>query len=261
MKQSHQAILWTTAVMLLRAPLRLVLFGLLPEGADAAVQDIVLIAVQLLLWGIPLVAMRPSCGKEEPRPSALLIVPVGFALQYTMMIVCQWFSQLLQLEQTPFLPPETPLGWAMSILCRVIVPAALEELFFRGMLYGSIRRDYGEGSAFVISSAVFALCHGSLAGLPAHIMFALVLGWCMMSTGNIWLCILLHLAINGAAVIFSLMPMEFSHPVALLACAVLALWPVLQAMENRPRPSLYLKAEPLLLALPVVLVCAAAYFV
>ena len=76
----------------------------------------------------------------------------------------------------------------------------VEELVFRGLLYGWIESRWGSGLAVVVSSLAFAAAHVE----PAHVLLVLPLGilfgllrW---RTGSLWPSLVAHVANNGLAV-------------------------------------------------------------
>lgn len=53
--------------------------------------------------------------------------------------------------------------------------------------------------AFAVSVLLFALMHGSMAGLPAHMLISMLCTLLMMATGRLWAPVLAHLGFNAAA--------------------------------------------------------------
>jgi membrane protease YdiL (CAAX protease family) len=77
----------------------------------------------------------------------------------------------------------------------------IEELFFRGLLFRSLRRRYGPRVAIAGSAVVFGLAHFELLQLPALIVFGLVLGVLAERTGRLGPGIVAHAAFNAATVL------------------------------------------------------------
>jgi membrane protease YdiL (CAAX protease family) len=66
-------------------------------------------------------------------------------------------------------------GWirfALLVVAAVLAPI-LEEFFFRGLLYGALRRRFGISAGIVASAAVFSLLHPQL---PLGFLSIFVLG-------------------------------------------------------------------------------------
>jgi hypothetical protein len=94
-----------------------------------------------------------------------------------------------------------------SLLGTVLFAPVLEEIVFRGLLYGTLRRRLGWPVAAVLSAAVFAAAHGyGVAGFGS--VFASGVMWAVAyeKTGSVLPGMAAHAANNVSA-----------------ACAVLAL--------------------------------------
>ena len=61
--------------------------------------------------------------------------------------------------------PKAPLSLTLFFITGVLVSPIAEEIFFRGVIYKSLRR-YGMVTALLISSALFALCHFNGNNIP-----------------------------------------------------------------------------------------------
>jgi uncharacterized protein len=94
-----------------------------------------------------------------------------------------------------------------SLLGTIVFAPVLEEIVFRGLLYGTLRRRLGWPAAAVLTAAVFAAAHGyGVAGFGS--VFASGLMWSVAyeKTGSLLPGMAAHAANNVSA-----------------ACAVLAL--------------------------------------
>jgi ABC-2 type transport system permease protein/sodium transport system permease protein len=85
----------------------------------------------------------------------------------------------------------------------LVVQAALEELFFRGYLFGALRQRLSPGLTIGTSALLFGLLHvvmgGALGGerlLPSFFL-GLVLGWVRSTSGSVLPGILLHACHNA----------------------------------------------------------------
>ena len=96
---------------------------------------------------------------------------------------------------------ENPLGDAASALLIIGVAPLTEELFFRGFMFGGLRRNMHWIGAAVISSVVWGVFHftgPSSWGVVIQLaIFGVVLGWLYEKTGSIWPGIVIH-AFNNA---------------------------------------------------------------
>lgn len=88
-----------------------------------------------------------------------------------------------------------------TFLVLAVLAPLVEELVFRGLLYGWIAGRWGPLPAFVASSLAFAAAHGE----PAHIVLVLPLGfwfgWLRWRTNSLVPTIAAHMINNGFAVL------------------------------------------------------------
>lgn len=88
-----------------------------------------------------------------------------------------------------------------NILTIAILPAVLEELFFRGCLQRSVSKlTSNSHSAIWITAIIFSLLHFQVAGFIPRIILGALLGYLYFWSKNIWVPIVVH-AINNATVI------------------------------------------------------------
>ncbi len=97
---------------------------------------------------------------------------------------------------------------AWPVLSLAVVPAVLEELFFRGVLFSALAGEEGRARRAVLGSAVaFALFHVLVPGglaverVLSSLVLGLVLGWLAWASGSVLPGMLLHLLHNGLLVL------------------------------------------------------------
>ncbi|MGQ0582072.1 MAG: lysostaphin resistance A-like protein [Reyranella sp.] len=93
-----------------------------------------------------------------------------------------------------------PAAFLITLVLLAGLAPLVEELVFRGLLYGWLESRWGPGLAFVVSSLAFAAAHiepaHALLVLPLGLMFGL-LRW---RTKSLWPSLVAHMANNGMAV-------------------------------------------------------------
>ncbi len=88
------------------------------------------------------------------------------------------------------------MGW-LRIILVVLVGPVVEELLYRGCLYGALRKKYSPFWANAISSSCFALSHFPVAlGLPNILVIGVLGGWAYERTRSLRVCILFHMLWN-----------------------------------------------------------------
>jgi len=83
----------------------------------------------------------------------------------------------------------------------VIVGPMVEEILFRGLIYGALEKRLRVSGAFVISSFLFALVHLQVVYFIPIFCLGMVLGWARWKTNSLGLPILIHILNNGIALI------------------------------------------------------------
>lgn len=88
----------------------------------------------------------------------------------------------------------------LSIVTVGILGPIIEELFFRGFVYGCLRK-YGGVFAAIMSSLAFSMLHlNFVQGIPVF-FFGLVFCWAYRRTASLWIPIALHITNNMVALI------------------------------------------------------------
>ncbi len=81
----------------------------------------------------------------------------------------------------------------------VIVGPIVEEILFRGLIYGALEKHLRVTGAIVISSFLFALVHLQVVYFIPIFCLGLVLGWARWKANSLGLPILIHVLNNGVA--------------------------------------------------------------
>ncbi len=148
-------------------------------------------------------ALRLGAPRAWAWPAALLL---GAS---TWILAPVWF----QFQQTWLpIPPEVETGFAQLesvfmqaplvtlLLAAAIVPALVEEIFFRGYVLSGVRR-LGPIVAVVVTSLAFAMLHHSVHRLAVTFSLGVVFALLSLRGGSIWPCVLAHLMHNGLSVL------------------------------------------------------------
>jgi membrane protease YdiL (CAAX protease family) len=107
-------------------------------------------------------------------------------------------------------PAATAISVALTVLSAVMVGPIVEELVFRGLLFGALARPLGVVTAALISSLMFGAAHGDLVLFPALAAVGMVSAIAYAATGNLTVSILLHAANNAVPTAFLILG-SFSH--------------------------------------------------
>ena len=95
----------------------------------------------------------------------------------------------------------------MLVLTVAVVAPIVEEMVFRGFMYGGFERSLGAFPAVLLTSAVFTVMHFqyNYYELLSIFVLGLVLAWARMKTQSLWTPIAMHAVNNGLALMAVLM--------------------------------------------------------
>ena len=134
---------------------------------------------------------------------SLVIIFLAFAGQFIMMalnIPMEALQQTLQISR-PLSAPSTGFELFIGIIVIAIIPAILEEILFRGVLFGGMERQ-STIFAVMFSTFAFALLHTNMFNFLGYIFLGLMTVIVMLRTKSIYSAILYHFANNLMALIF-----------------------------------------------------------
>ncbi len=105
---------------------------------------------------------------------------------------------------------------ALVVFSLGVVPGLCEELFFRGFLLSSLRREMHAGAAILVAAICFGLFHVVLAGgaaperlVPSTLM-GLLLGWVACRSGSVIPAMVLHVIHNSTLLLIAHFNQELS---------------------------------------------------
>lgn len=194
--------------VLLPAPIAALDPGLESSGARLAAQALLGIT---FLGAAILVADGPGglrmalarLGARRFAARVLVTVPAAFAFYLACLFA---YSALVGSPEQTDLAREMGLGSGIApavaavLLIAGLAPLA-EELFFRGMLFGGLRRYLPFLPAALLSAALFGSLHltTGASSVPPLALFGFLLAWVYERTGSIWPAVILHALNNSLA--------------------------------------------------------------
>jgi membrane protease YdiL (CAAX protease family) len=183
--------------------------------SDDFVSTYLRIGVQeLLIFGLPallLYARNPRAWSQlkegfimpAPLPSGLTALA---GVSYTLLggfITTIWSLRLMRYGIPPMqntMPnPSNIAQYALAFACGALIPAISEELVFRGLLLGALRRK-SDRAAVLLSAVAFAALHLNLHALPSLFVFGLLLARLTLRYRGLLLPILFHFVYNLAVI-------------------------------------------------------------
>lgn len=108
----------------------------------------------------------------------------------------------------------------LSILFFAVVPAVLEELLFRGLIFNGLKNSFNAKIAVILSSIIFTLIHFSIFQTVYQLILGIVLSLILLFTNSLLLTMLMHFLNNFLIVFISYLSQgksvfEFANFVAL----------------------------------------------
>lgn len=192
------------------------------------VEEVLLCAVPaFLFWAKP----SARLGRMNGNKACVLVAAVlGLALRGIIAPLTEKWVQFLGIAETTLAAATTPMQLLLQVMALAVVPAVVEEWLFRGVVLGQLLDGAGRWTALVLTTLLFALMHGSWAGLPAHLLIGAALTLTMMRTGSLTAAMTMHLTYNLSALVWPGMSLGW-RAVCVAVLLALAAW----ACHTMPR--------------------------
>ena len=184
--------------------------GLVPDFADSLTLENAVYYLPFIALPMALYARRhPGLG-ESTRLKPMPVFPVVTVALLALLSVyvasalsALWGAGLdaLGLRSPGGAPmPATRRELMLSILTLAAMPAICEELLFRGFVLAAWE-SRGTWLAVGVSTALFALLHGNLYGLPAYLLVGAVAGFVTFTLDSVYASIVYHTIYNTVCLV------------------------------------------------------------
>jgi hypothetical protein len=173
-------------------------------AAGAIFYLIVLTIVVFLARGLP---ARDVFALRPPRSwgSAVLRILAALAVIWIANAALTYVLDLRAGDEQGIVPrewePDRAGAFAANFVVIAFLGPVVEELSYRGLGYWAVRAVYGTVAAILVTSLLFGLSHGLLAGLPALTVFGLAAAWLRRDTDSLYPSTILHILFNGLALL------------------------------------------------------------
>jgi uncharacterized protein len=144
----------------------------------------------------------------------LYVVPV-----LLMLPAMQFMVELINKQVNNVLPPP-PWFWELferifnnrfgfwgSVVKVAVIAPVVEEVLFRGIIMNGLMRNYRPWYAILLSGILFSVFHLNPWQMTYTFFLGLLLGWLMVTTKSLPLCILTH-SLNNLLVLLSIVWQE-----------------------------------------------------
>ncbi|HWT06690.1 MAG TPA: type II CAAX endopeptidase family protein [Xanthomonadales bacterium] len=96
----------------------------------------------------------------------------------------------------------TTISVGLAVLSLVVIVPIVEEIVFRGLLFGALAGRLGVLASAVITALLFGAVHGDLVLFPTLAAMGFVTALAYAATGNLWVAIALHALNNALGAVF-----------------------------------------------------------
>jgi uncharacterized protein len=144
-------------------------------------------------------------------------------LAYFIMIPKSWiqFPSILSELQAGLLDIERRSAFLVKQLTKeqllfnlftiALVPAILEEFFFRGYIQNGLMRILTPHGAIILTAFLFSLMHLQVYGLFSRWLMGIVLGYLTYWSGSLFYAMFIHLINNSLGVVLAFYSLQFSN--------------------------------------------------
>lgn len=206
MSKTRRVLLMLLALALLRCPLGMLLAAMLPDvSVNPVPQCAAGMVLSVLLMGLPAWLLRPWTSTRLRKAKAvwpgMVLGAVAALLTRTAMLPVDemWQSWLNLTPDAVPVPESIPIAM-LYIAALMVVPALMEEAFFRGAVMTGLLDGSQRMMAVLMTALPFVFMHGSLVYLPSLLVLSLTLTLLMLHTGHIAAPVTAHLVYNLTAV-------------------------------------------------------------
>lgn len=167
----------------------------------------------------------PLGGVYDPM-NAVLLVFIGMGGCYVANMVTSYLTVIasafgiesMAMQMQPEFTEAEPVNIFIQLLGYAVLPALFEEFAYRGVILQSLRR-YGDWFAIFISALLFGILHGNIVQIPFAFLVGILLGYCTVVSGSMWVSIAIHFGNNLISVLQSILQTQFGQSAAYAATA------------------------------------------
>lgn len=174
----------------------------------------VLIGILCIFWlkRTPLLGDIVFCWKKNwSWISIVWLLVLGLLLQlllhfvltalYLLPALSSWMAEYL--EVTEYLEMGSSFR---AFLYTVLAAPVVEELLFRGVVLGYLRRGFSDRTSVLVSALLFAIIHFNWIQGGYAFLLGILLGHLCLRTKSLWMSIFLHMFINLGSFFVFLVP-------------------------------------------------------
>ncbi|MDQ6941447.1 MAG: CPBP family intramembrane metalloprotease [Candidatus Eremiobacteraeota bacterium] len=170
-------------------------------------------------WGLRKTGLRPFRKITRRDGRAILLGIAALFLVRILTGVVLVLSNQTKHVQAGFehfdvsskTPGITPIAVSLAILSMVVIAPIVEEIVFRGLLFGALAGRLGILGSALITALLFGAVHGDPILFPSLVAIGFVAALAYAATGNLWVAIALHALNNSLGAIFLVATSSTKH--------------------------------------------------
>ena len=213
--------------------------------SEAVIVNLVSNVITIVLGGlyISTVLKYPKEWNKPPRAFLLrslatilmFVLTSMFTSTFLLTNVINDTAYMSSLDSKAALPAGL---YALSLCTSIIIAPITEEIMYRGFLYKQLT-EFNKTTALIISSIVFALCHGTIIHLYTALLGGLILGCIYEKTKKLRYSIIAHIKFNGLSSVLCLLhyPAVFTSVWFIVIMNVLCVGAMVMLFKTEGTPS------------------------
>ena len=165
--------------------------------------------------------------KMNLRPIRLGTMPYVLCLGICMLFFVNLVIGILPIpEEWLKAQSESTSAWAedssmlMKVLTVGIFAPITEEVLFRGLMLGTMRRHIGNIPAIIISAVAFGLVHGTPLAMAYAFVLGILMGWLFCKTNSMLTTVIFHMTYNITSLYGSFLSKEYVGMLCLMSVPI-----------------------------------------
>lgn len=156
--------------------------------------------------------LRAQLGLDQLDAAGVLLVPVALGVGFCGLMA--WGVVLIGLDrqaQEPIIPlfGDSLAGLLAALIAAGLMAPLVEEMLFRGFLFGGLRQRVAPWAAAVLSALLFAALHLQPFAFPVLFLYGILLAMLYHRSNSLWPPILMHATINSLGVLAQFVALRY----------------------------------------------------
>lgn len=172
-------------------------------------QGLILMPV-LCYFKIKKLSIREVIPHKKLKFSVIVLIVVCTYLLYPLLAVANLLSLFFTTAQTADLIVNMEQNFLLNTLMLALMPAAIEELMFRGLIYQTYRK-HKTALGILLSAFLFGCMHMNFNQFIYTLLFGIYLALLIEATDSIYSSMIAHFVLNFSSVLLTFLINKFSE--------------------------------------------------